>query len=280
MPFIQFFFYFHLNSSNHDLETEDSSPSYLKQQEQPNENLITKSIHLKDSSLSISILYNRYECTKLLLNNCLKYSCLLKVDQNNYKISTELDSWYAASMKLYSSHEYYEMRNIFHELILNGAKFSNHLFVLIDSMNSLQHFNQQKHRVPPFHVIDNSQLAFFTKTELVNYTFVYSKLNSNYLKCLAFMCNYNLEKLFDSEEKCAMFLKSCFVKLNEIFLVTNNWHLIDEILIDKTLNEANQAVVDHFIYNQESIRKFLYDLEQFLKVTRRNSLINARTFKI
>lgn len=223
---------------------------------------------MKDSSLSISILNNHYDCAKLLLTNSLKHSCLLKTD--NYKISADLDSWFAGSMKLYSSSDYLEMRNIFHELVLNGAKFTNHLFVVIDSMNSLYYFNDMRNRGPPSQIVIKGNVNQLTKNEILQYKFVYTKCNSNYLKCLTFICNYNLESLFDCNEKCSMFLKSCFVKINELFLINNNWNLIDDFLIDKCLNQA--AISEHFYHNQDAILQFLYDFEQFLKVLYTTSL--------
>jgi hypothetical protein len=163
------------------------------------------------------------------------------------------------------------MRQLFHELVLNGAKFSNNLFLIIDQMNNLYHFNQLKHRGPPVHLL--AQSFYLTKTELTNYTFIYSKYNSNFLKCLAFICNYNLNKLFDSEEKCILFLKSCFIKINEIFIQTNNWHIIDECLLLQKSSHSNTSFDFYFNYNLDSIRQFLYDFEQFLKSIRNNGLL-------
>lgn len=225
-----------------------------------------KKIQIKDGSLAISLLYDRYECAKLLLTSCLNYSCLT----NNYKqASSELDAWYASSMKLYSLSDLATMKNLFHELVLNRAKFSNHLFSIIDSMNQLYHFNEIKNRSPPSGYFDSSVLSYFTRSELENFQFVYTKYNSNYLKALAFICNYNLENLFDSDEKCGMFLKSCFIKLNELFLVNNNWNLIDEILLDKRMNSA---LDEYFNFNRDSILLFLYDFRQFLTSLYTNGL--------
>ena len=188
-----------------------------------------KNFKFKDSSLAISILYNRFDCAKMLLTRSIETSCIQEVKNlNDSSYSTELDSWFAASMKLHTCSEFNEMSNLFHELSLNGAKFSNYLFILIDSMGELSQF---KHSfLKPPQIIEHR--LSLTNVEIDNYTFCYNSFFSNFFKCLTFICNYNLGKLFSSDQKMELFLKSLFVKINELFLVTNNWHMVDLILLN------------------------------------------------
>ena len=171
-------------------------------------------IRFEDSSLAISILYKRFECVKLLITRSTKYSFFrakknseasspkLRANANN---STELDCWFAASMKLNDLSEFMNMRNIFHELVLNGCKFSNYVFNLVDSMNELKQFK--------FDYQNNESNNLKTMPP-----FGYNSYMSNFLKSLAFVCNYNLEKLFNNANQCELFLKTIFLKINELFL--------------------------------------------------------------
>ena len=238
-----------------------------------------RSIKFEDSSLSISVLYNRFDCAKMLLTRSIHASCIQEIKQlTSTTYSTELDSWFAGSMKLYTCTDYFEMCNLFHELALNGAKFSNALFVLIDSMSELSQFNTRNRSLPPRVNLPPT----LTESEIANYNFDYNSFFSYFLKCLTFVCNYNLEKLFSSEQKCELFLKSCFLKLNEMFLANNNWHMIDAVLLGshpiasrshfQTGDAALATSYDYFIYNRHAIEWFMFDFEQFLKALYANGL--------
>lgn len=201
-----------------------------------------KKFKFKDSSLAISILYNRFDCAKMLLTRSIETSCIQEIKNlNDSSYSTELDSWFAASMKLHTCSEFNEMSNLFHELSLNGAKFSNYLFILIDSMGELSQFKNSF--LKPKQMIEHRHSL--SNVEIDNYTFCYNSFFSNFFKCLTFICNYNLGKLFSSEQKMELFLKSLFVKINELFLVTNNWHMVDLILLNSRASSEKNPIVNY-----------------------------------
>jgi hypothetical protein len=194
-------------------------------------------VRFEDSSLSISILYKRFDCVKLLLTKCTNMNCITTMTKLKLKnlISTELDCWISTSMKLDTCVDFIEMCNIFHELVLNGAKFSNYIFTLLDSMNELKQFK----------FLNNN----------LNNGFSYNLFCSYFMKCLTFLLNYNLEKLFNNNEnQCELFLKTCFLKLNELFFVNDNL--------------SYQSI-------DEDVEWFLNDLKQFL----RSLYLNGLSFK-
>ena len=194
-------------------------------------------VKFEDSSLSISILYKRFDCVKLLLTKCINMNCITTMTKLKLKnlVSTELDCWISTSMKLDSSVDFIEMCSIFHELVLNGAKFSNYVFTLLDSMNELKQYK-------------------FLNNNLYN-DFTYNVFCSYFMKCLTFLLNYNLEKLFNNNEnQCELFLKTLFLKLNELFFVNENLS---------------------FQSNEENVEWFLNDLKQFL----RSLYLNGLSFK-
>ena len=189
-------------------------------------------VKFEDSSLAISILYKRFDCVKLLITRSLKSAFFRNKNsaessspkhRANEHNSTELDCWFAASMKLDSLSDYAHMREIFHELVLNGCKFSNYLFSLFDSMNDLKQFK-----------FDSSSATSATSS------FNYNVYISFFLKCLDFMFGYNLEKLFSNANQCELFLKSCFVKINELLLIN------DHVLFDEHTTQRRH----HFSYHR------------------------------
>lgn len=233
---------------------------------------IAKAFQFEDSSLAISILYNQFECAKMIMIRSLDVSCILNKKDLDTNFSSELDSWFGASMKLSSHHEFCEMTNLFHELALNGAKFSHCLFNFIDSMHELSQFNRNPDQL--LFLPRNS--TALTDGELSNYTFIYNTFFSNFFKSMTFICNYRLEKLFSNERNVEFFLKSIFLKINEMFLVNNNWHMIDMILFSKNhLNETStqaSASYEYFIFNRNALEWFIFDFKQFLKSLYSNGL--------
>jgi len=171
-----------------------------------------------DASLAISILYKRFDCSRLLLTRSLDAPCIQQV--SNLNDSSELDSWFSSAMKLNCDTEFVEMCNLFHELILNGAKFTNNLFGFIDSMTDKVQFNT----------------SGYSKK-----TFFYNSYLSNFLKCLTFMSNYDLRKLFSSEKALELFFKSVFLKINEVFLTQNNWQVLDTYFFSRSSNNNNNS---------------------------------------
>jgi len=144
--------------------------------------------------------------------------CIQQV--SNLNDSSELDSWFSSAMKLVCDTEFVEMCNLFHELILNGAKFTNNLFGFIDSMTDKVQFNT----------------SGYSKK-----TFFYNSYLSNFLKCLTFMSNYDLRKLFSSEKALELFFKSVFLKINEVFLTQNNWQVLDTYFFSRSSNNNNNS---------------------------------------
>lgn len=226
-------------------------------------------VKFEDSSLAISILYKRFDCVKLLLTRSLNFS-ILSTNYSSYiykkkpteNESTELDCWFAASMKLNSVVEFIDMCNIFHELVLNGAKFSNYTFTLLDSMNDLNQFKNL------------SQSENNSNNNNSSNRFEYNLYSSYFIKCLTFILNYNLEKLFNnSESKCELFLKTCFMKLNELFLLNDLFNYANE-KIDQQQYESivvrNQNVLLNL--NRTNIDRFKYDFKLFLNALYRNNL--------
>ena len=212
-------------------------------------------IEFEDSSLAISILYKRFDCVKLLITRSAKCSFFrmkktstasltspkIKVNEDN---STELDCWFAASMKLDSLNDFMSMRDIFHELVLNGCKFSNYLFSLIDSMSELKQFK------------------FDVKTRDSGIPiFSYNTYMSYFIKSLTFVCIYNLEKLFKNTNQCELFLKSVFLKINELLLVN------EQLFAEKTVTDTDSA-----LDSKSNLDWFMSDLKKLLKQLFTNNL--------
>ena len=97
-----------------------------------------------------------------------------------------------------------------------------------------------------------------------------SRTCATYFMRWPFLCNYELEKLFASESKCELFLKTCFLKINELFIQCNNWHIIDEFLFAPppfTFNTecANNAYGEYidFIRLLDALRSNLWVFKYF-----------------
>jgi len=159
----------------------------------------------------------------------------MRANENN---STELDCWFSACMKIESLNDFMSMRDIFHELVLNGCKFSNYLFNLIDSMSELKQFKFDA----------NTRGANDNDTNKPMSTFSYNSYMSYFIKSLAFICNYNLEKLFNNSNQCELFLKSIFVKLNEL------------LLANEQLLASTETAIDNLGWFKCDMKKFLISL--------------------
>jgi hypothetical protein len=192
---------------------DDDDDVFSSSIDEKNFSLVTKSLQIRfeDSSLAISIQCKRFECAKLLIRRSTKSICddkqrLQNSKENTTTTSTQLDSWFMASMKLESLQDFMSMKEIFHELVLNGCKFSKHLFSLVDSMSDLKQFK------------------FLHTGSHRDHELGYNLFMSYFIKCLTFICSYNLDKLF-GKHQCELFWKSIFVKLNELLLLNDRLFL-------------------------------------------------------
>jgi len=175
-----------------------------------------------DASLSISILHKRFDCSRLLLTRSLKTPCIY-IPSNDVKASSELDSWFASAMKLSSDTEFFEMCELFHELVLNGAKFTGQLFGFIDTMTD--------------------KIQFKTSSGRSKQIFVYNSYLSYFIRCLTLMGNYDLQRLFNSNKVVELFLKSIFMKINEILLSQNTWQIVDIYLFSGSSNNNEMTSI-------------------------------------